>query len=317
MSALAADREMRVSRVFDAPIERVWEVWTDGAKVTNWWGPRGFTTTHQSQDLRPGGVWRFVMHGPDGADYQNLVTYVEVDRPRKLVYHHGGEKADEFQFTATITFEERGGQTEVTLSAVFPTAEGLRKTVEEYGAIQGAEDTLSRLSEYIAKQESKMPTKNKLTVTTLSDLEILLTRDFDAPRELVFEALTKPEHIVNWFGYGPESMSVCEMDFRVGGRYRFVVTDPSGGEYPFTGEILEIDAPGRMVQTQVYGFEPFNQFPATVTLELIDLGGRTRMNETIRYLTKEARDAHLSSEMEEGAGMSLDRLEEIVIRLKG
>lgn len=306
---------MRVSRLIDAPRDLVWKVWIDAPNVTHWWGPRGFTTTTESQDFQVGGEWKFVMHGPDGTDYQNLVTYTEIDKPNRLVYIHGGDKDDKFKFLATITFEERGHRTEVTLSALFPTAEGCREAVE-FGAVGGAEDTLSRLSEYIANQESKMPTKNKLTVEILSDLEILLTRDFDAPRELIFEAMTKPEHISNWFGFGPGSMPVCEMDFRVGGKYRFVVADSSGGEHPFVGEILEIDAPGRMVQTQAYDFEPFNQFPATVILELVDLGGgRTRMNETIQYMNKEARDNHLSSGMEEGAGLSLDRLEAIAISL--
>lgn len=310
MTDTTTDRELRVSRLIEAPRDLVWKVWIDGPNVTHWWGPRGFSTTNQSQDFRPGGVWKFVMHGPDGTDYNNLITYLEIDRPARLVYHHGGDKADEFQFTATITFEDRGDQTEVTLSALFPTAEGCRRAVE-FGAVGGAQDTLNRLSEYI---ETK-PMKNKLTVTTPSDLEIFMTREFDAPCELVFRAMTDPKHIVNWFGNGPESMPVCDMDFRVGGKYRFVVTDSSGGQHPFAGEVLEIDAPNRMVQTQVYDIEPFNQFPATITLELIDLGGRTRMNETIRHMTKEARDGHLMSGMEEGAGLALDRLEAIAIAL--
>lgn len=162
-----------------------------------------------------------------------------------------------------------------------------------------------------------MTTQNKLVVTTPSDREILMVRDFNAPRELVFAAMTQPEHIKEWFGCGMTEMVSCEFDFRVGGTYRFVTRDPESGEiFPFKGEIREIDAPHRFVQTQIFDIEPFNSDAAEITIVLDDLGdGRTRMTETLRMPSKEARDGMLMSGMEHGAGKSLDRLEELAIGL--
>src|SRR5258706_7128695 len=77
-------------RVFDAPRELVWKVWTEPEHIGKWWGPNGFTTTTHKMEVKAGGVWRFVMHGPDGRDYQNKITFIEVVKPERLVYKHGG-----------------------------------------------------------------------------------------------------------------------------------------------------------------------------------------------------------------------------------
>jgi uncharacterized protein YndB with AHSA1/START domain len=91
-TADTSDREIVISRVFDAPRELVWQAFTEPAHLLEWWGPRGFTTRTHRMDLKPGGEWRFVMIGPDGREYQNLVTYLEVTAPGRLRYRHGGTK---------------------------------------------------------------------------------------------------------------------------------------------------------------------------------------------------------------------------------
>ena len=152
-SAGAADREMAFTRVFDAPRELVWQAWTDPAHVGAWWGPRGFTTTTHEMDVRPGGVWRFVMHGPDGTDYPNKIVYTEVVRPERLAYDHGGDDGtDDVSFQVVATFADEGGRTRLTMRMLFATAEELRKVVEEYGAEEGAHQTLDRLGEFLAKR---------------------------------------------------------------------------------------------------------------------------------------------------------------------
>src|SRR5207248_2469506 len=90
-ATLVGDREIVATRIFDAPRELVFKVWTDPKHIGNWWGPKGFATTTFSMDVRPGGVWRFVMHGPDGRDYENKITYLEVVAPERIVYKHGGD----------------------------------------------------------------------------------------------------------------------------------------------------------------------------------------------------------------------------------
>ena len=99
------------SRVFDAPRELVFEVFTDPKHLSRWWGPNGFRTTTKAFDFRPGGVWRFVMHGPDGRDYQNRVTYEEIVRPERIVYSHGGDAdVEPVTFRTTVMFEDVSGK---------------------------------------------------------------------------------------------------------------------------------------------------------------------------------------------------------------
>jgi uncharacterized protein YndB with AHSA1/START domain len=152
-TSTTADRELRMSRTFDAPAERLFDVFTDTKNITHWWGPRGFRTTTHSADLRPGGEWHFTMHGPDGTDYPNKVVYVEINRPRKLAYRHmGGEGHEKVHFDATITFTPRGQQTELDFRMVFPTREERDAVCGEYGAREGLNDTLTRLGEFVASQ---------------------------------------------------------------------------------------------------------------------------------------------------------------------
>jgi uncharacterized protein YndB with AHSA1/START domain len=153
----------------------------------------------------------------------------------------------------------------------------------------------------------------KLAVTLPSDREIVLTRDFNAPRRLVFEVWTKREHVMRWWaGCDDNTLAVCEIDLRVGGAWRYVVRGPDGQNYPFKGIYREILAPERLVLTQVFDVEPYSRSEALVSVVFEDQRGRTRMTETILHATQDARDKHLQSGMETGAATSFDRLEDIV-----
>jgi uncharacterized protein YndB with AHSA1/START domain len=139
------------SRLIDAPRELVWLAWTDPRHLAQWWGPDGFTTTTSAFDFRPGGVWRFVMHGPDGRDYENRVTFDAIVKPERLDYHHGGgDDVEPVQFRTTVTFEDAAGKTRVTLRGVFPSAEERARVIREYGADKGLVQTLARLDGYVA-----------------------------------------------------------------------------------------------------------------------------------------------------------------------
>ena len=153
-------------------------------------------------------------------------------------------------------------------------------------------------------------------VTTPSDREVRMTRLFDAPRHLVFEALTKPEHIVHWWGRLGEgySVPVCEMDARVGGKWRFVNRHPKG-EAGFHGEVLEIVPPERIVYTEIY--DPFPDAGSVVTGVLTEEDGKTRLTVTVLYPSKEVRDMVIATGMERGAAISSDRLEEVAAGLLG
>jgi uncharacterized protein YndB with AHSA1/START domain len=145
------DRQIVVTRFFNAPRELVFDVWTSPEHVGRWWGPRGFTTTTHAIDVRPGGAWRFIMHGPDGTDYDNRITFIEVVRPERLVYaHDSGVENDPHQFHVMVSFDEREGGTSLTMRSIFGSAEVLAMMVEEVGAVEGANQTLDRLGEYLA-----------------------------------------------------------------------------------------------------------------------------------------------------------------------
>jgi uncharacterized protein YndB with AHSA1/START domain len=154
-----------------------------------------------------------------------------------------------------------------------------------------------------------------MTLRLASDLELEVSRVLEAPRERVFEAWTRPEHVREWWGQKDSTLPVCEIDLRPGGVWRFVEHAADGNDYPFRGEFLEVVPPERLVNTFIFDVEPFNARPAIVTVTFDDLGGRTRVTEHMRFETPEDRDGMLQSGMETGAAESLDRLEALLARL--
>jgi uncharacterized protein YndB with AHSA1/START domain len=157
--------------------------------------------------------------------------------------------------------------------------------------------------------------QDSFTVTTPSDREIRMTRLFNAPRGLVFEAMTRPEHVREWWGRLGDgySVPVCEIDLRVGGRWRFVNRHPHG-EAAFHGEYREITPPGRVVFTEI--FEEFPDSVSVVTAELTEEGGKTRLTATVCYPSVEVRDMVLGTGMSTGARISYDRLADLVAALQ-
>ena len=140
------------TRVFAAPRALVFTAWTDPRHLTHWFGPDGFSLTTHSFDFRAGGNWRFVMHGPDGHDYQNRITFDEIVPPERIAYHHGGgDDVEPVQFRTLVTFEDVGAKTRLTLRATFPSAEERDRVIREYGADKGAEQTLARLGAYLTQ----------------------------------------------------------------------------------------------------------------------------------------------------------------------
>jgi uncharacterized protein YndB with AHSA1/START domain len=147
----AGEREIVATRVFDAPRELVFKMWTDPKHVAQWWGPNGFTNTIHEMDARPGGVWRFVMHGPDGRDYMNKIVFIEVVKPERLVYDHvSGPK-----FHVTVTFVEQGDKTKLTVRMLFESAAQRDKVAKEFGAVEGLSQTLGRLAEQLSTMSAE------------------------------------------------------------------------------------------------------------------------------------------------------------------
>jgi uncharacterized protein YndB with AHSA1/START domain len=151
-----AGREIVTERIFDAPRELVWEAWTNPEHVAQWWGPDGFTTTIKKMDFRVGGVWKHVMHGPDGTGYPNSSVFREIVKPERIVFAHGGrrEGGPGAHFLSTWTFEALGKRTKVKMSLLFDTSADRDLVVREFGAIEGGKQTFARLAAYLPKMAS-------------------------------------------------------------------------------------------------------------------------------------------------------------------
>jgi uncharacterized protein YndB with AHSA1/START domain len=148
-------------------------------------------------------------------------------------------------------------------------------------------------------------------IRIVSDLEIVMSRTFKAPRELVYQACTQPRHLAEWWGPRGYTLPVCEMDVRPGGTYRFVQRGTDGADHPFSGVFREVVPPERLVMTQIY--EPFPDHELLVTIELEDLGdNRTRLNEHMLFDSVQSRDGMIAAGMEYGARDSMDRLAELL-----
>ena len=272
-------RSIFSTRVFDAPRELVFDAFTDVKHISNWWGPRGFTTTTHEMDVRPGGKWLFIMHGPDGTDYDNEVVYLEVERPSRLVYTHGPAPI----FDVTVTFEEaEGGRTKMTMRSVFVSAEVRDQVAEEFGAVEGMHQTLDRFSEELAHRRG----------------EFTISRRFDAPRELLFRVWTEREHLMHWWGPKGAEVFSCTNDFRERGFMHYGMRMPDGNEVWGQWEYREIAPPGRLVfiggfSSPEGGFErpPFeHEWPTQLltTITFDEQGGGTLV--TVRWAPYDTTD---------------------------
>ena len=292
---IAAANEIAMTRTFDAPRELVFAMWTSPDHVAWWFGPKGFTMSIESMDVRPGGSWKFVMHGPDGRDYDNHIVYSVVESPSRLCYSHIAPK-----FDVEITFEDVDGKTRLSSRMIFDTAETRNRIAEEHGAIQGLEQTLSRLAELAGYTATAAATDGP---------EMVATRVFDAPRELVFKAQTDRDMMMRWWGpHHTKNLSV-DIDLRVGGKWH-VKQDAFGAIHDFSGKYLEIDPPSRLVMTFVWGGAPEDTVTSYVSFE--DEGGKTRLTSRIVFSSLAMRDRMISQGMAGGMMQSNERLDSLL-----
>ncbi len=150
-----ADREIVISLVIGAPRELVFEAFTEVRHLSQWWGPDGFTTTTQAFEFRVGGVWEFVMHGPDGTDFPDAIIWTEIVPPERIALLNGERRDDPNAFQQVITFATEGAATRIEMHTVFPTKEQRDQAVEQYHAVEGGRQTLSHLADYVTDQLRK------------------------------------------------------------------------------------------------------------------------------------------------------------------
>jgi uncharacterized protein YndB with AHSA1/START domain len=211
MPARSKTNELHLTRIYDASIDDVWDAWNDPQQAARWWGPRGFTLTTHSKDLRPGGHWSYTMHGPDGVDYVNKTIYHEVEPGRKLVYDHGGGDDRPPLFRVTVLFSAVDGKTKLELTMRLATPEAAEE-IRQFINKAGGDATWDRLAEYLEKEASGEET-------------FVINRSFDAPLDVTFDLWTRPEHLSQWLPPAGFAMQFLRADIRPGGRRQCVLRD--------------------------------------------------------------------------------------------
>jgi uncharacterized protein YndB with AHSA1/START domain len=231
--------EINLIRVYDAPVKMVWDAWTEPDQVAQWWGPRGFTITSHSKDIRTGGHWHYTMHGPDGVDWVNKTQYLEVEKYAKMVYDHGGNDEQKPMFRVTVLFKEVGGKTHMDMTMAHPTPEAADQSRQVIKKASG-NSTWDRLAEYLEKGTKKKEV-------------FFINRSFDAPLDRMFEVWTDPKHVSRWTPPKGFVMEFIKVDIRPGGEgfYRMSMPDGSNPMYGKT-QYLEITRPDRIVYTQQF-----------------------------------------------------------------
>lgn len=228
--------EIRITRVYEAPVKAVWDAWTDPKQAAQWWGPRGFTITTHSKDLRPGGIWHYTMHGPDGTDYPNKTLYHEVEAGKRLVYDHGGNDERKPLFRVTVTFSEVKAGTKMEMTMTLPTpeeAEQTRKFIKQ----AGGNSTWDRLAEYLE-----------------TDKDIfVINRSFDAPVETLYEMWTNPEHSSKWMPPTGFTMKYLRAHIKEGGSAFYSMTSENGKMTMYgRANYLKLRRPNEVVYTQQF-----------------------------------------------------------------
>jgi uncharacterized protein YndB with AHSA1/START domain len=291
-----SDREIVITRVFDAPRHLVFEAWTKPEYLARWWGWRGSTLSVCEINLRPGGGWRSVLRMPDGKEHAFKGVYREIGAPERLVYTECFDEASvgSPEWLTTATFEEQDGKTKLTIMALHKSKEA-RDGHLKAGMEAGAAHTLDRLAEYLNTQAR----------------EIVFTRVFDAPRELVFEMWTDPKHLVHWWGPRGFTTTIQEMDVRPGGRWTMIMHGPDGVNYPNYSVFTEVVKPERLVYSHGGHQEggPRADFQQTVIFE--QQGAKTRITMQLLFPSAADRDRVVKQfNAIEGGNQTLDRLGE-------
>lgn len=194
--------ELYITRVYDAPVEMVWNAFTDLKHLANWWGPRGFTITNQDKDLREGGHWKFIMHGPDGVDYPNEHKYYEVVKNKKLVYDHGGQNVPPL-FRVEVEFTELNGKTQMEMTMALATAEAARE-IKKFIKQASGESTWDRLGEYLEKEVHHRE-------------KFMINRTFNVSREMMYEMWSNKNHFGKWLAPTGFEMEFIRAEIRPGG----------------------------------------------------------------------------------------------------
>jgi uncharacterized protein YndB with AHSA1/START domain len=324
------DYALTVERIFDAPLELVWKAWTEPERLARWWGPKGFSMNVASLDFRPGGVFHYSIRSPQGQQMWGKFVYGEIQAPERMVFinsfsDEGGTMQRSpmsptwpLEIYNLLTLEEAGGKTKLTLrGGPYKAGEAERRTYHEASknVQHGLAGTFEQLDAYLAeaRQSEGQGKSNKHSLVLVAEPgkhEIVMTRMFDAPPDLVFKVMTDPQRIPQWWGPRYLTTIVVQMEVRPGGSWRFVQHDPSGNEYAFHGVYHQVSPSRRLVYTFEFEGEAEHVGLETVTFEARD--GKTYLIDQVVFQSVADRDGMLQSGMEAGAVESMERVDDLL-----
>ena len=251
---LPSDREIVMTRIFDAPRELVFQAHSSCEHLANWFGPRKYSLTVCDMDFRPGGKYRFV-HSGDGQEHGFRGEFREIVEPERIVWTFEYEGMPGHISVDTLTLEDLGGgRTRLTARSLFDSAED-RDGMLQSGMEEGATESWDRLAEHLDAMKGAAP-------AALGG-GLVIERIFDAPRDLVWRAWTEPERMMRWWGPKDFTSPACRIDFRVGGKYLACMRSPEGQDYWSTGVYREIVPLERIVCTDSFADENGNVVPAS------------------------------------------------------
>ncbi|MEN0057575.1 MAG: SRPBCC family protein [Bdellovibrio sp.] len=238
MAAKNKSNEILITRIYEAPLKTVWDAFTEPEQAAQWWGPRGFTLTTYSKDLRPGGIWHYTMHGPDGTDYQNKTVYLEVEKHKKLVYDHGGDDDRPPLFRVTVLFSELKGRTKMDMTMTLPTAEDAEQT-RQFIKQAGGNSTWDRFAEYLDKSLRHQDS-------------FVINRSFEAPINVVFEMWTEANHFSQWLAPVGFHMKFLRADIQEGKTSFYVMENNDNVKMYGRIEYLKIEKPHTIAYKQSF-----------------------------------------------------------------
>jgi uncharacterized protein YndB with AHSA1/START domain len=245
MTTKTKSNKIEISRFYAAPVSVVWDAWTDPKQVAQWWGPRGFTLTTHSKELKVGGHWHYTMHGPDGKDYPNKTKYFEVVKGEKLVYDHGANDTQPPLFRVTVLFSAVKGGTLMNMTMALATPAAAEET-RAFIKKAGGEATWDRLAEYLTKESSGKDT-------------FVINRVFNAPIDVMYEMWTDPKHFSQWCPPTGFSMKFIDADVRPGGRTFYSMSAENGGMTMYgRAEYIKMEKPHTIIYTQQFCDEKGN-----------------------------------------------------------
>lgn len=317
--------DITMTRVIHAPRERVFAAWTDPLHLSQWFGPAGFTLTHQCFAFREGGLWRFTMHGPDGTDYANRVQFEVVDAPRRLVYRQdddGSGLLGDDAFQTEVLFDELPqddpslpAHTRVTVTLTMPSNALRDMVITQFGAVEGGKECWARLARHVE-------TSRYETLSAEHGHPLTLQRILPVDIKHLWRAWTEPELLAQWWCPKPWYITDVSMDVQPGGHFSCVMRGPDGEQMPTTGCYLDVQPQRRLVFTDLMrgGWQPVDDSQGlmgfTAVTEFEVLGPKlTRYTARALHRTLQSREGHDQMGFHAGWGTACDQLVELALTL--